>query len=58
VAEASGDPALSDFFDRYRCYGTVDLEDLVRGIRPQESSISDTEAAVLLLREFVREVGI
>ena len=57
VTEASGDPALSDFFDRYRCFGTVDLEDLERGIRPQESPISDTEASVLLLREFVREVG-
>ncbi len=58
VLESSSDPDLSDFFDRYRCLGTVDLEDLERGIRPQESSISDTEAAVLLLREFVREVGI
>ncbi|EQD35533.1 hypothetical protein B1A_18238, partial [mine drainage metagenome] len=30
VAEASGDPGLAEFFDRYRCYGTVDLEDLER----------------------------
>lgn len=57
VAEAAGDPDLRNFFDRYRCFGTVDLDDLEEGIRPGESAISDTEAAVLLLREFVRETG-
>ncbi|MCL5954341.1 MAG: glycosyltransferase [Nitrospirae bacterium] len=56
VAEAEGDPELSAFFDRFRCFGSVDLDDLERGIRPQESPLSETEAAVLLLREFAREV--
>ena len=56
VAEAEGDPELSVFFDRFRCFGSVDLDDLERGIRPQESPLSETEAAVLLLREFAREV--
>ena len=56
VAEAEGDPELSVFFDRFRCFGSVDLDDLERGIRPQEAPLSETEAAVLLLREFAREV--
>ena len=56
VAEAEGDPELSAFFDRFRCFGSVDLDDLERGIRPQEAPLSETEAAVLLLREFAREV--
>jgi hypothetical protein len=56
VAAANGDPELSGFFDRFRCFGSVDLDDLERGIRPQEAPLSETEAAVLLLREFAREV--
>ena len=56
VAAADGDPELSGFFDRFRCFGSVDLDDLERGIRPQEAPLSETEAAVLLLREFAREV--
>ncbi len=54
---SAGDPELSGFFDRFRCFGSVDLEDLERGIHPQEAPLSETEAAVLLLREFAREVG-
>ncbi len=57
LADAAGDPELSGFLDRFRSLGTVDLEDLERGIRLRESPITETEAAVLLLREFVREVG-
>ncbi len=55
--EASGDPELSRFLDRFRSLGTVDLDDLERGIRLGEAPVSDTEAAVLLMREFVREAG-
>ncbi|MHB8368491.1 MAG: CgeB family protein [Leptospirales bacterium] len=57
VATSADDPELSGFFDRFRCFGSVDLEDLERGIHPQEAPLSETEAAVLLLREFAREVG-
>ncbi|EQD24725.1 MAG: hypothetical protein D084_Lepto4C00363G0001 [Leptospirillum sp. Group IV 'UBA BS'] len=57
IADAAGDPELSAFLDRFGSLGTVDLDDLERGIRLREAPISDTEAAVLLLREFVREVG-
>lgn len=56
VAASEGDPELSGFFDRFRCFGSVDLDDLERGIHPQEAPLSETEAAVLLLREFAREV--
>ncbi len=58
IDEASGDSELSSFLDRFRCFGTVDLEDLERGIRLGEAPVSDTEAAVLLMREFVREAGV
>ncbi len=57
IADAAGDPELSAFLDRFGSLGTVDLDDLESGIRLREAPISDTEAAVLLLREFVREVG-
>ncbi len=56
VAASEGDAELSGFFDRFRCFGSVDLDDLERGIHPQEAPLSETEAAVLLLREFAREV--
>ena len=57
ISEASGDSELSGFLDRFRSLGTVDLDDLERGIRLGEAPVSDTEAAVLLMKEFVREVG-